>query len=121
MAAIDGSHPSTRLGTFVCALIRPAMTWSQLTPGRTSPPPPRRNDRREIGCVILVIAILRWSSLLVVVPATDHSKLWTADNPLNCRREPPLVPVERRDHLVDQGLVGQRHRAPQGVPQQPAA
>src|SRR5581483_9272780 len=38
IAAIGGSVPSTRLGTFVCPFVLSAMTWSQLIPDLTSPP-----------------------------------------------------------------------------------
>src|SRR5262245_47015233 len=248
MAAIDGSHPSTRLGTFVWPRIRWAITWSQLTPERISPPgarrapvsrlpvwqlwmppisassvysprrnrsfsrngrsgsstlpssmprpsprahhsplwkplpanrtanrtggsgtpgadatglaphtgtdsshgraivtpTPRRNARREMGWGLRFMALLLFDSWrqaaslvslrepaseaacgygtsLGVLPAADHCKLRAANDHLHGGRNSPAVPAQLRDHLVEQGLVGKRHRAPQRVAEQPPA
>src|SRR4051812_5620927 len=86
-------------------------------------PTPRRNARRERGWVMrVVIARLPFGGPSLRVPvAADQSKLRATDQDLHGGREPPPVPVQPRDHLLDQHLVGERHGTTEGVAQQPPA
>jgi hypothetical protein len=56
----------------------------------------------------VVIALLPcdWPAVGVIAPA-GRPELRAADDRLHGSREPPAVPVQLRDHLVEHGLVGQ--------------
>lgn len=49
----------------------------------------------------------RWFPSFVVHKCTsaDRAKLRALDDHQNCRRELPIILIQRLDHLIDQGLV----------------